>query len=151
MNHDFLLTHCQYLTLSQILEMNTIMPLIPLFVLTYFHIFTAFAQNPTSISHTKLTEPPIKISNLTGPDAQFTRPLTLITGKATISSPNKTFKFCTNDEYRVYLGIWYASIPSKSWVSDSGWKFSSGEFGIFQWRKFGNYWYFFEVTGKCCA
>ncbi|KAL1809412.1 hypothetical protein ACET3Z_026402 [Daucus carota] len=99
--------------------MNTIMPLLPLFVLTYFHIFTAFAQNPTSISHTKLTEPPIKISNLTGPDAQFTRPLTLITGNTTISSPNKTFKlgfFSTNDESRVYLGIWYASIPTLTYV-----------------------------------
>lgn len=102
--------------------MNTKMSLVPLIFLTYFPIFSAFAHDPTSNSHTthtKLTQPPIKISNLTGPDAQISQSLTLITGNTTISSPNKTFKlgfFSTNDESKIYLGIWYASIPTPTYV-----------------------------------
>ncbi|XP_059634200.1 G-type lectin S-receptor-like serine/threonine-protein kinase SD2-2 [Cornus florida] len=43
----------------------------------------------------------------------------LITGNATILSENRTFElgfFHTNDESKWYLGIWYASIPTPTYV-----------------------------------
>uniref|UniRef100_A0A5B6ZFU0 Receptor-like serine/threonine-protein kinase n=1 Tax=Davidia involucrata TaxID=16924 RepID=A0A5B6ZFU0_DAVIN len=43
----------------------------------------------------------------------------IISGNATIQSENRTFElgfFNTNDESRWYLGIWYASIPTPTYV-----------------------------------
>ncbi|KAA8520654.1 hypothetical protein F0562_014910 [Nyssa sinensis] len=46
-------------------------------------------------------------------------PVVIISGTATIQSLNRTFElgfFKTNDESKWYLGIWYASIPTPTYV-----------------------------------
>lgn len=45
--------------------------------------------------------------------------LVILSGNATVSSENKTFRagfFAPNDEFSWYFGIWYASIPTPTYV-----------------------------------
>lgn len=60
-----------------------------------------------------------KTSNSTDPDASLLKYVVIISGNATISSENRTFElgfFSTNDESKVYLAIWYSSIPTPTYV-----------------------------------
>ncbi|KAI5647222.1 hypothetical protein M9H77_33227 [Catharanthus roseus] len=77
------------------------------FTLFFISISLAFARNQDFTAGTRL-----KLSSLKGSR-------TILSGNSTILSENKTFElgfFSINDDSKWYLGIWYTSIPTPTYV-----------------------------------